>query len=533
MPLTGEKKKEYQRSYMRRKRAAEKATRPVAVAPVSVCTDTADDIARWASETLIVPVGLLAGQPFRIEDWQRDFLRDALQTGVREAALCCPRKNGKSGLIASLVLYYLAGPGNRENWRAICVSLTGALAKELRKQIAEIANASNLDGIHSYNSPTPGRITGLNNASLDCLAADKSSGHAVGVDLALVDEAGLLDESKRGLWDAVYSSVSGRNGRVLYISVRGQSPMYEELRERRGSPGVVWHEYAADENADLMDSEQWHKANPGLGTIKSLAYMEDASRRAVESPLASAGFRALDLNLPGTPNQPMILDVADYQRAVTDSLPPRQGDCVLALDVGGATAFTAACAYWAESGRCEIYAGVGGIPDIAARGQSDGVQDRYSRMQRRGELWVYPGVRVTPISEFLADVAERLEDARIAAIVADDYRQKAVLDALPSQWANCDFVLRRAVWKEATEDITAFQGAVIGGKVAFPESLALASAIQESRLDFDKGGNVRLEKQRANGRIDALSAAVLAVAEGQRHPPAARSTGRYHGMINP
>ena len=430
-----------------------------------------------------------------------------------------------------MVLYYLAGPGNRSNWRAIIVSLTGALAKELRKQISEIATASNLDCIRSYASPAPGKVLGVNGASLDCLSADKSSGHSVGVDLCLVDEAGLLREDKRALWDACYSSVSTRDGRVLYISVRGASPMYEELRERRGQPGIIWHEFAADENADLTDSEQWHKANPALGSIKSLAYMEDASRRAAESPLAAAGFRALDLNLPGTPNQPNILDVADYQRAVSDALPPRSGECVIALDVGGATAFTAACAYWAESGRCEIYAGVGGIPDIAARGQADAVRDRYSRMQNRGELWTYEGVRVTPLTEFLADVAARLEDARIVAVVADDYRKAAVMDSLPASWASADFVLRRAVWKEATEDVSAFQGAVIGGKVAFPESLALASAIQESRLDFDKGGNVRLEKQRANGRIDCLSAAVLAVSEGQRRARQPREYQGYIGLI--
>ncbi len=531
MALIGEAKRAYQREYMRKRRAAEKATRPVAVPPVSACTEVADDIAEWAESTLVVPVGLLAGQPFQIEGWQREWLRDALRDGVREAAMSCPRKNGKSGVIAALVLYYLAGPGNVANWRAICVSLTGALAKELRKQIAEIADASNLDCIRSYNSPTPGRVTGLNGASLDCLAADESSGHAVGVDLALIDESGLLDESKRGLWDAVYSSVSTRDGRVLYISIRGASPMFEELRERRGQSGIVWHEFAADENADLMDSEQWHKANPGLGTVKSLAYMEDASRRAVESPLAAAGFRSLDLNLPGTPNQPMVMDVADYQRAVVDALPVREGPCVVALDVGGATAFTAACAYWPASGRCELYTGIGGIPDVGARGQNDGVQDRYERMQRRGELWVYEGVRVTPLVDFLADVAERLADADVLTLVADDYRQKSVLDALPEQWARLNLVIRRAVWKEATEDITAFQGAVLTGKVSFPESLALASAIRESRLAYDAMGNVRLEKQRANGRIDLLSAVVLAVAEGVRNPPAPPRKGRYLGRI--
>ena len=38
----------------------------------------------------------------------------------------------------------------------------------------------------------------------------------------------------------------------------------------------------------------------------------------------------------------------------------------------------------------------------------------------------------------------------------------------------------------------------------------MASAISESAIDFDALGNPRLDKGRARGRIDALSAAVIA-----------------------
>ena len=144
-----------------------------------------------------------------LEPWQVDYLRAALADGVREAALCCSRKQGKSGLIAATLLAYLCGPLNRPGWRAIVVSLTGTLAKELRRQVAEICEVSGLsDTVRDYATPTPGRIIGLNGAEVTVLAADKASGHSVGVDLTVTDESGLLPENKRGLWDAVYSSVS-------------------------------------------------------------------------------------------------------------------------------------------------------------------------------------------------------------------------------------------------------------------------------------------------------------------------------------
>ena len=63
-------------------------------------------------------------------------------------------------------------------------------------------------------SPPPGEITGRNGARVTILASDKATGHSLGVDLAIVDEAGLLDESKRDLWTAVVTSISGRNGPI-------------------------------------------------------------------------------------------------------------------------------------------------------------------------------------------------------------------------------------------------------------------------------------------------------------------------------
>ena len=130
-------------------------------------------------------------------------------------------KNGKSGLIAALALAYLVGPLNATLWRGIVVSLTGILAGELRDAIELTANASGLSGITVKKYPPPGTIEGLNQASLSILASDRATGHAVGADLAILDEAGLLQENNRDLWNAVLSSTSGRDGRMLSISIQG------------------------------------------------------------------------------------------------------------------------------------------------------------------------------------------------------------------------------------------------------------------------------------------------------------------------
>ena len=497
-------------------------------------TDPASVIADWCAATLTVPTGLLAGQPFRLETWQVNWLRDALADGVREAALTTPRKLGKSGLIAALLLCYLAGPLNRAGWRAIVVSLTGTLAKELRRQVAEIAEVSGLSEIvKDYATPTPGKIIGANSAEVTILAADRASGHAVGVDLAITDESGLLGENKRDLWDAVYSSVSTRNGRSLHISIRGDGVMFDELRARRDDPAVVWHEYAADENADLLDRAQWHKANPGLGSIKSLDYMIDAANRAHATPAAAAGFRTLDLNLPGSPTAATVVSVADYLRCVAAALPERAGDCWVALDLGGASSFTAAAAYWPQTGRCELYAAIGDNPPLAERSRADGMgPDLYPRMAERGELWTYPG-RETPTAAFMADLALRLDGATIGGLIADEYRAARLRDALDAagmpDWG-ARLAIRPVRWKQATDDIVAFQTAIITSAVAFPETLIMPAAIRDSRIEPDKQGNMRLDKSREHGRIDVLMAAILAVSAGERNRPEPGAVAVYGSM---
>ena len=68
-------------------------------------------------------------------------------------------------------------------------------------------------------------------------------------------------------------------------------------------------------------------------------------------------------------------------------------------------------------------------------------------------------------------------------------------------------------------------------KLAMAENLALVTAISKSSIHRDANGNPGLDKATARGRIDVLSAAVIAcgLAESAFDRPARRAW-RYHGM---
>ena len=82
------------------------------------------------------------------------------------------------------------GPLHRHGWRGLVVSLTGALAIELRHQVEAIAAASGL-AVEVRKSPYPGQVIGPDRCRVTILASDRATGHGLGVDLAVLDEAGF------------------------------------------------------------------------------------------------------------------------------------------------------------------------------------------------------------------------------------------------------------------------------------------------------------------------------------------------------
>ena len=481
------------------------------------CSDPARAVEQWSAKRLRVPPGHAnAGEPMLLPAYFVDFLRDALADGVREAGCYVARKNAKSACVAALVLAHLAndGPLRRRGWRAGIASVSKDKATELWQQIEDIAAASELDEIRCGKVP---RHVASEFGRVDILAADKSAGHASGFDLAIADELGLFPDKGRDLVSGLITSTSARDGRLLAISVIGDSPLSREMIDRRADPATVVHVHQAPKDCALDDESAWRAANPALGSVKSETYMRDMSRRAAANPSEQAAFRAFDLNLPGRGTKETIVPVGAWTPLAVLPRPERAGPCFLGIDLGGSTSMTAAALYFAETGRLECYGAFGEIPDLSARGETDGVGDRYVRMQERGELRTFPG-RVTPVTDFLRWIVELLAGEAPALVLADRYRQEEAIDALhgagcgwwPMEWR------AQGSGKDGSADVRAFQRAVHGGKLRPGESLLLESAIVESVIRYDGNGNPALDKGRAKGRIDALAAAVLAVGAGDR-----------------
>ena len=436
------------------------------------------------------------------------MVRDIYRPGIREVLLLIARKNAKSAAIAVVLLAHLAGPLRRFGWRAGVASVSKGKANELKMQCEAIAAASGLDGLRFLRSPAPGKIVSTW-GTVDVLSADSNSGAASGFDLAIVDEIGLLVERDRDLVNGLRSSVSARNGRFLSLSVRGTSPFVPEILERREDPSVRVHEYAAPDDAAIDDLAAWHLANPGLlAGIKSLSYMRDESRRVASTRSDEPSFRALDLNQPVSPTKEIIFSVSDVAACHVEELPARAGPVCIGVDIGEATSGTAWCAIWPETGRMETRLAFGDKPSLADRGKADG--SPYATMAKRGELVTYPG-RVTPVRSFLADLVVNMAGQHVHALAADSYKDSESLDFFEGAGIGWPVTFRRVgAGKDGGRDVRSLQRLILTGRLRMIESLAFGTAVAASTLHRDSNGNHGLSKSSSRGRIDILSAAVIA-----------------------
>ena len=321
-------------------------------------------------------------------------------------------------------------------------------------------------------------------------------------------------ERDRELIAGLRSSISARNGRLIHISIRGASPLYREILS---NPATVARTWEAPPDCRLDDRDAWAAANPGLGSIKSVEYMAAEVERLKAAPSDEASFRAFDLNQALEPSREMICSPADLQRCY--GKPDFSGPVVLGFDFGGAASGTAAAAIWPATGAVRTWFAFGDTPPLVERSRRDNAD--YPAMERRGELKTYPG-RVTPVAAFLSDVADDLAGVRVLEAAADGYKDAECRQFIETAGLRWPVTFRRVgAGKDGGRDVRAFQRLVQGRRLTLVENWSLADAISKSTIRRDGNGNPGLDRASGNGRIDVLSAAIIAagLAEGRMDKP--------------
>lgn len=264
---------------------------------------------------LLIPQGDLIGKPMKLEPFQRKFICDIYDNpyGTRRAYLSIGRKNGKTALIAGILLAHIIGPEARENSQIISGAQSrdqAALVFDLASQMIRMSEKlSKLIRI----VPSGKKLIGLTrNVTYKALSAEGKTAHGLSPVLAILDEVGQV----RGPRDDFVSAITTSQGAYsdpLLIAISTQAPTDADLlsiwldsQKNAPDPRVVSHLYAAPEDCALDDKTAWFAANPALGKFKALADLETESRLAIEMPANEAEFRNYSLNQRVEASSPFV-----------------------------------------------------------------------------------------------------------------------------------------------------------------------------------------------------------------------------------
>lgn len=475
-------------------------------------------LAEWIGRLRIVQ-GSRAGEPFEVLPWQRDLLAAIENPGYSRIAFSAARGNGKSALMGALAAWHLAHCGPNED----CIIVAGSFG-QARASIGRFLRAWVPPGLRVRDSAQRFEAIHPNGSRAAIIGCDPKRAHGLGPKFALLDEPSEWERTKRDDMREALDTALGKiaGSRLIAFATRPHERHHWFARMLASeSPDTYRQLHAAGREDDPFDADTWRAANPSWDALPDL---REAIRREAEAakldPELLPQFQRRRLNLPVTPDARTIVAAAEWE-LLEHGQAERIGPCYLGADLGGSASLTAAVAYWPESGRLEVWQGIGSHPSLAVRSQRDGTP--YGDWDALGLLWAWDS-RTTPVAAFLGRVAGELSGCEVAGVEADDYRWGELcdaVDALGLDWPPVQ--VRRPSKSKAggAYDVRQFRRAVLEGRIDCGRGrVMLEHAIGNSAIRHDPAGNEVLDKSRHNGRIDCLSAAVIAVGMAAAQPVA-------------
>ena len=277
----------------------------------------------------MTPDGAHVGTPMVLAKFQKDFLRDVYDNpaGTRRAILSVSRKNGKTGLIAGLLLAHLVGPEAKQNSQIVSGAMSRDQASLVFNLAAKMVQLSPTLSSIVRIVPSGKRLIGLPlNTEYRALAADGKTAHGLSPVLAILDEIGQVRGPQSDFVDAITTS-QGAHEAPLLIAISTQAASDADLlsvwlddAQASADPRIVCRLYAAPDGCELLDHAAWKAANPALGIFRSLDDLREQMTQAQRMPSMENTARNLLLNQRVSTESPFVSP--DVWKSCADQVQP-------------------------------------------------------------------------------------------------------------------------------------------------------------------------------------------------------------------
>lgn len=472
---------------------------------------------------LVVPDGNLRGKPFRLLEFQKRFIREVYDNhaGTRHAILSIGRKNGKTALMACLVLAHLVGPEALENSQIESGARSREQAAKLWKYAHDIALMSPKIGVGKgkrvHAVPSQKVLIGIGrNVTYTALASEAGSAHGGSPVLALRDEVGQVKAETDPFFEAMATS-QGAHENPLLIDISTQAPTDAAMLSlliddalTGADPRIVCHLYAADEGADLLDEDGWRAANPAVREFRSFDDIAMLAARASRMASAENGFRNLYLNQRVSLFDPFVS--RSVWEANGGAVLPFAGPVWAGLDLSQTTDLTAlvlvgkdAAGNWAVR---PYFWMAGDLVEDRAR--KDKVP--YDRWARGGLMFAPPGKSIDygRIAVTLDEICAGLD---IRGLAFDRYRMELLKQALSLRGVSlpCDLVDWGQGFVSMAPAVDALEIELLNERIRHGGHPVLQMCARNAVVQRDPAGNRKLDKAKSTGRIDGMVALAMAI----------------------
>lgn len=464
----------------------------------------------------VTPEGVHVGKPITLAPFQRQFILEIYdnEAGTHTAYLSIARKNGKTALIAGMMLAHLVGPESRLNSQVI----SGARSREQAAQVYNYASKMVMlspglrDIVRCVDSSK--RLIGLPlNVEYKALSAESATAHGLSPVLAILDEVGQVRGPNDSFIDAI-TTAQGAHNNPLLVAISTQAATDADLfsiwlddAKLSNDHRIVSHVYAAPEDCEVTDESAWRAANPALGLFRSLDDLAEQAKKAARMPSAENTFRNLGLNQRVSTVCPFIsIDV--WKRCGGPVLDFGSAPVWCGLDLSARTDLTALVMIGRIAGVWHV------VPHFWT--PEHGIMDRAKRDRVPYDLWAKQGyLHTTPGKtvdyEFVAqDIGAILQNIDVQTIAYDRWRIGLLQKELDEIGINLPLSEHGQGFKDMSPALDTLEAELMNGRVAHGMHPVLTMCAANAIVAKDAAGNRKLDKHNATGRIDGLVAMAMA-----------------------
>ena len=490
--------------------------------------------------------GEFGGQPFELLPYQQDMIGTLFgwkrldgTRRYRTASWFIPRGNGKSSLASGIALYMLLSDG--EYGAEIYSVATSAqqarivfdTAKEMIRQSPELSERLVLYE-HAITYPAK-------NGIYKALSAETTKTGKSGLNSSCIIFDEIHELPNRKLWDVMRTSTVKRKQPLLIaITTAGEnkhSVAYQEYEyNKKIIDGTVKNAshfpicYEALVDDDWQNEATWRKANPSYGISVSASTLKDECQKAIDSPAYENNFKRYFLNIWSEHVDKPWLKLAHWDAAETydESLLLDQ-ECIGGLDLSAWVDLTAFVLMFKLPDNKLFFKPYFWIPEqaIIEREARDGVP--FSVWAKQGNIFLTPGhtVERRAIYEFLqTEIAPKY---KVKAIAFDRFlatETEQTLTAMGFKMLECGmgFYTMDHVSKE-------FEARVLEGQILHNNHPVLRWNARNVTIDINSSGSIKPCKERSNGKIDGIVAALMAMAADKFHTQIETSVYENRGIL--